>query len=707
MRKWVLAFLWSALADAESIPYAIMGGGNSQGYGYAAVLSPHSITTPQTILLPSETPSIRTVAINNAGTGLVGCGNGSGNSYIARIPSHSLVPQALNFPTNPVRGVAINDYGVGFAGCGESGDGYAARIPTESVLPQQISLPPGTNGIRRVAINDAGNAIIGGCNQFVVNSGYAAYISPGSTSPQQIGGSTNILYVAINASGAGLIGGGNTNGYAAFVMPNGTALQEITLPFTTPSIYSVALNNSGLGLIGASGGGAGYAALVTFNNPNPQPITIPVNTPIFAVDINNAGAGLIGGGTNTDGYAALVTPNGAVTPLALPETQCPILDVAINNQGVGLIGGEDLTGQQTYVALVAPNGTLTRLVIPSGNGVNFVDINDAFISSVGPYSSAINTQLAFTYALEPRLRLLDTSDLRIKSCFLGESCCCEDCAEAEYSLWATAFGNYVHSKAHREIPCFTNKIAGILAAFDYHASDLLLGGGLGYGSNAICYAPCMGHGHLNEEIACLYGSLKRGCLSIQAALWGGGYQVCNKRHPASLLEATAHFSGGIFAPRIEIALPLALNSCHTCWGEPFLKLNWVNNWQGRFRECGTSGFNLVMKPQHTSLLYSEAGVRFYQHFDSSGGGWSLEEKLSYVNEAPFHVQKATTYFLVPTSPFQITINSGRRRNLCGVELSALFSPRNSSGVYGNLSFQGLFGSSYQSYFVSLTIGKNF
>jgi hypothetical protein len=655
---------------------------------------------------------VRTVAINNFGICLVGCGyNTDTGGYAARVFSGSLIPQTLNLPPLlPVRDLVINDAGVGFAGCGGAvlGDGYSARILPNSIDPQSIVLPSGTNGIRRVAINQAGLTIIGGCLQSTENTGYAAYVPSRSTTPQQLGGSTNINYVAINHNGTGLIGGGwQASGYAAFYTPDGSTLQTFA---PTVAIQAVAINDAALGIIGGYNGLDGYAAFVAASSPDLQPIAIPSHTIILAVDINNAGEGLIGGGTLTSGYAALVAPDGTITQLALPATVTyPLLSVAINNQGVGLIGSQKQAGVGSYAALVAPNGTLTPLDIPLGSGVDFVDINDQFITSVGPYSSAVNTQLAAIYALESRLTaqkiempgeiyLADTSDDLAK--IYREK-------PRKYSVWATSFNDYVHSSSQGKIPAFTNEIVGILAAFDYHSSDLLLGGALGYAFNSIHYQENLGHGHLQEECACVYSSFKKSVAWIQTALWGGVYQITNDRHVLSVITSTAHFSGWMLAPEVEIALPFALTQARSVFVEPFLMMDWVNNWQGHFSEKGSSGFNLVMKSLYSSLLQSELGLRFYEHIDHGWGRFSLIEKLSYVNQAPFHVAKVRTYFLIPTSAFPIETGSFRVQNLGGIQLSGHFLPRNTSYPYGSLSFQGLIGAKYQSYFVNLEVGKNF
>jgi len=40
--------------------------------------------------------------------------------------------------------------------------------------------------------------------------------------------------------------------------------------------------------------------------------------------------------------------------------------------------------------------------------------------------------------------------------------------------------------------------------------------------------------------------------------------------------------------------------------------DWANNWQGKIRETGSSGLNIRVGNQYTSMLRSEAGLRFYE-----------------------------------------------------------------------------------------------
>ena len=85
----------------------------------------------------------------------------------------------------------------------------------------------------------------------------------------------------------------------------------------------------------------------------------------------------------------------------------------------------------------------------------------------------------------------------------------------------------------------------------------------------------------------------------------------------------------------------------------------------------------------------------------------LEEKLSYINQAPFNVGDVNTLFVQSASTFPIAIGSSKVNNLGGVELRGTFVPIKPKYPHGAIDFQGEFGSSFQSYFVSLEIGKAF
>ncbi len=117
--------------------------------------------------------------------------------------------------------------------------------------------------------------------------------------------------------------------------------------------------------------------------------------------------------------------------------------------------------------------------------------------------------------------------------------------------------------------------------------------------------------------------------------------------------------------------------------------------------------NLVVGNIYGSLLQSELGCRFYERFEYQWGTFSLEEKLSYVNQAPFHFNSVTTAFVSSASTFPVAVGSTKIENLGAFQITGSFNPRNQAYPFGGLSFETMLGSSYQSYFLSLFCGMNF
>ncbi len=113
-----------------------------------------------------------------------------------------------------------------------------------------------------------------------------------------------------------------------------------------------------------------------------------------------------------------------------------------------------------------------------------------------------------------------------------------------------------------------------------------------------------------------------------------------------------------------------------------------------------------MKRQYNSVLRSEAGLRFYQNFCLARGNLLFEEKLSYVNQYPFDAGSVSTQFVAAASTFPISIGSTKMENLGGAEFKILFLPNNNR-PYFSLDLQTELGTSYQSYFAQIELGKNF
>ncbi len=687
--------------------------------------------------------------MNGSGKGLIGGFGDDGKSYAAFVSSSgSLSSIPINLTGLSIGPTAINQAGLGLVG-GEFDfpfGGYSALVsPDGTVTP--IVLPDEILSIWAASLNDSDVGLISGegvvtdmmMNTLVVP--YAAYIIDGSAVPISTPITTgNVFAVALNDRGNGILGGfAVPDSYVALVNPEGGYMQ-IDAPIGGGSIRGVAINNSEVGLIGGQDtDGNAYAAYI-----NSSGIVIPLfsSSPFLgnfnSVAINEAGVGLVGGQNNNNLYAALVQSNGTVTSLIPDLIDGEILSVSINEEGVGLIGGQQ--GPNAYAALVAPNGALTTLDVSSEQIIYQValgEISDAVVPrSFGLYLSAVYTQLAAGNALDSRFiqqnkiwaqnNRTQIAQADIQRC---EVLVCNEMDLAmsrnpasqkvktstpykppvvkQNSFWIAPFGDFVYLKATGTISSYRNEIAGALVGYDRHTSNYMLGACFGYAFNYIGYSQSLGHGKVQEEMLSFYGAYYRDHFKFNSALWGGLYQFWNVRHTLSLVTSESKTHGWILDPHIEIASPWALdqNSCYFI--EPFLMMDWVNSWQNRFTETGDSGFNLKVGNLYGSLLQSEVGLRFYEQFMYRWGSLRLEQKLSYINQAPFQFNSTTTSFVGSASSFPIAVASSEVQNLAALQVLATFIPWNSGYPYGGISTQATANSSYQSYFVSLYGGIEF
>jgi len=213
---------------------------------YLAFVSPLGIMNPVTLTGGIAIyGTIHSTSINSTGTGIFGGQDltGSQPGYAALVSSLGTVtPLTLteNISTNGIiNSVAINDSGIGIIGGQDltgSQPGYAALVSSlGTVTPLALTENMSTNGIiNSVAINSSGNAIIGGQDLTGSQPAYAALVSSsGTVTPLILTGggisTSGVIYsVAIDNNGNALIGGedltGSNPAYAALVTPTGTII---------------------------------------------------------------------------------------------------------------------------------------------------------------------------------------------------------------------------------------------------------------------------------------------------------------------------------------------------------------------------------------------------------------------------------------------------------------------------------------------------
>ncbi|MEN9654844.1 MAG: hypothetical protein RL235_956 [Chlamydiota bacterium] len=182
--------------------------------------------------------------------------------------------------------------------------------------------------------------------------------------------------------------------------------------------------------------------------------------------------------------------------------------------------------------------------------------------------------------------------------------------------------------------------------------------------------------------------------------------MTNERHSIAQITSTSHLNGWLLLPHLEINSPWALKN-GWCFIDPFLMLDWANNWQGGTTERGSSGFNLVLDHEYTSLLRSELGLRFMEKISFTSGRLVLIEKGSYVRKDPFHAGPSTTFFVGSASSFGIDVFSNQTQNLGAVQFQIQWIPCAVRDLFGSLSYQGVFGRRFASNELSCELGKNF
>ena len=730
MNQWSKQWIGIAISTTQ-ILYAsneigLLGGQTFNGhdyYPYAGVLEQTLQLT--NVLSPSLlSGEIASVALNQSGVGLIG---GSDNNYSAPYaailsPNAQLTPLFDSSSTGSIEWVSLNNSGDGII-CGSvAAAAYLALVsPTGVLTPSTL---PSNVTVNVVAISDSGKALAGGDL-----SGSASYLaavaSDGALTEIPLTASGYVSSVTINASSVALVSVATNTPYAAIVNAD-NSVKELTLPTSSGTITSVAINRFGTGLLAGYLSSTPYAAIVSANGEVAEisALSSGVSGYFSTCALNDANMGLVGGNSAAEQLIAFyISADGSTTSLALPSTtNGRIRSVAINQAGVGLIGGLFSEGSESYnyAALVAPNGVVTPLTnlsspSPEALGINSVAIIDAITpTSAGSYASAAYSQLAAAAALETHFLKTGANSTKtanpialMASAKPSQVIRSSQAAQPPKNvLWAVPIFNYVHIQAQGKIPTYDNTVGGILLGYDRTIDNLLVGAGFGYAFNYAAYTQGIGHSKINEELGCLYTIYHNDYLRINSALWGGGYQLNNERHALSTTTSYSKAHGWILSPHFEIAFPLGIGQGYRM--EPFAMFDWVNNWQSGYSETGASGFNLTLKAIYNSLLQSQIGLRFYEQIQRKNGIWSFEQKLCYVNQAPFNVHNTNTFFTAgAAAAFPVATGSSSLQNLGDLQLFGSYFPYNVRYPYVALMAETMLGTSYQSYFTSIELGRRF
>lgn len=734
--------------EGHATTYGIIGGyyNDSGNKPYQGLVSENGVVTPMTGDLATS-GQIHAVDINASGYGII-----AGDGYAA-IVSPTGVATALT-PTVPSTGqqnsVAINSTQYGMIGGGRTNTSpsyiYAGLVSPTGVVTELFS-PTTEGGINSVDINDSRLGIIGG-TLTAGNLTYAALVSPsgdltpisGANAPSSSGA---VNSVAINNSGNGIIGGlDNSNAYLALISPSGVATSvsgdTLIAGGFSPHIVAVDIGNGDYAIAGGYDGNGIYLVTISPSGVATK-VTGPgapsVNIDLRDVAINASGTSLVGGLDGSGNlYAAMISSSGVANLLTGDITKTiatgEVYAVAIADSGVGLIGGyqNDLT---SFQALVAPDGTTTNLtgylppVTLGSQEVLAVAIADEILAAVDPKSFGSGNAFAssiFTLSSvvlsnhirkpdkygskvdenNPQLSAL-TADATDKIYYAGKP---NSPMDEKYAVWLAPFGTYERIKKHDAIPTIRDRSIGALLGFDYNGwEEGMIGGGLAYSFQDVHYSQSLGKGKVNQELATIYGAWYGPYVTIEAALWGGLYQFRNYRKTLGFIESKSTIHGWLFAPHLGVEAPFKMSDSFLI--TPFVQFDWVNNWQGKVREHGSSGLNLRIGSHYASVLRSEVGLRLTQYKEGAYGTFKFEEGASYVNQAPFNANKVSTYFVGSASTFDVQLFDDKVQNIGALYLGGWFIPNNRNIPEFGVNYQGEWGNILFSQTLSLEMTYRF
>lgn len=718
-------------------------GGTSPGpIGWAGFVNEGSSAVQFISPVPA---SITQVALNQSGQALFG-----GSGTLGFVNVNNLTPQNISGGYNNITSVSLNNLGDGLVGDDQN---FAAFVTVGSSQTQQISTTSFSGAINSVSMNDLGQGLIGWDN------GEAAIVTYGQTTATAISLDPSVVSihsVAMNSGGEGLIGGilnpmAPQSGFAAFVSYNTKIATPIDLgAISNHLINSVALNDLGQGLIV---GDNGYAAFVNASTNSSQMIGLPTSNQLLSAAINNFGQGLIGG----NGFAAFVDINAPyLTPVIISLPGGMILDsVSLSTliplktvQGVQLTANNLAFAQ--YINENAPQKAFYLLpsvwqdtlleslqnAAPTRNAItlytadqNLFYLNHALSTHLRNWrhfkqQERVSRPLSFLEKQEEKEDLLVYADAlagfdhgigmqmydpETKSYYTLPSkkssvAPCQPPLKKERStnVWFEALGVLAFQDSQHQTVGFDPSIAGGILAIDGTLyPNTQLGLGIAYTFTDITEDHNAGSSYIHQEYVFGYMTASYNNYYLDAAIWGAMFQIHQTRRIQLVgwtFESTSAPTGWQISPHLELGFE-TFNWANLDEGfliNPFVMFDWANAFQNSYEEKGSGPFNAGQKEHYSSLLRSEAGLRFYEPIIFCSAKLLLEQKVSYVSKAPFHVGRMNTFLV--GSPGSFTVETlSNNQNLVAVEASIIFDPLNPIYPYWSFGYQGEFGHSFQSH----------
>ncbi len=272
-----------------------------------------------------------------------------------------------------------------------------------------------------------------------------------------------------------------------------------------------------------------------------------------------------------------------------------------------------------------------------------------------------------------------------------------------FEFWVGGFGQFTRQAKESQNPVFNFISEGGMLAFDYKGlQNQIFGLGLGYAHTHLRDENHMGSAKIDYYFASLFASCGFCNFYLEPAVFGVFNPIQNKRVIAYSdydYAAKAYIKDW----QLDSHLGFGYNAIFS-WGglEPFIAVDWAVNWESSFNEHGASALNMIQKSHTSSMLQSEAGLKFYQ----VAGPVGFKEALSYINRVPFKTGKVTAAITGSSTFFNLTsLTEIQNLGAANLEIFAKLGKHHQGLI--SLTYQSEFGVNYISNEIFLRLARSF
>ena len=446
---------------------------------------------------------------------------------------------------------------------------------------------------------------------------------------------------------------------------------------------------------------------------------------LLITDLHALPYGLIGGYSSSGAYAALVGGSGAVTALnglplpgsiqsvAMLESLLPLLSqiptegLTHNNLHLANYFNQYAPDTAFYFVPSVLNGSLAQALeaaAPTRHAFDLFAADNAFFALSQSFSSHADN--SHRYATFQEKHCDEKKRVQRKSKRVRQE---PDCglSRRPFQFWGHVLGAVSYNKSQHQTPSFRPLTGGVILGFEVlggHHDSYGFGGAYSY--TDLHQKQGRGGSKINQEYLFVYGLWNKGSFYGNGALWGGVFQIKNRRHIALTsfdFTATSRPKGWQLAPHVEFGYQKSFSITTI---DPFIALDWVNNWQGRYEEKGGGPLNFGQKSHHSSFLRGETGLKVSQAVEFNSWRVIFQEKAAYACRKPFGVGEVQAYLVDSPGSFTVTtLPTPKNVGVAGAKVS--FESIDPRFPQGGIAYQGEFGSGYQSHQGSLSLEWNF